>query len=138
MFKAFGHRDVSILDGGLPGWEGSGCKVEASPLESTAIASTKTEYRCELIKSKILSMTEVEENIKTQERQIIDARPFARFIGEAPEPRPIESGHIEGMYCVPWAEVLNADGYFKAPEEIRKVRAPFWSFSLMSNHRFCL
>jgi len=27
--------------------------------------------------------------------QMVDARPKARFLGGAPEPRPIESGHIE-------------------------------------------
>jgi len=43
--------------------------------------------------------------------QLLDARPKPRYVGAAPEPRPIESGHIEGSYCVPWTEVLSAGAH---------------------------
>ena len=31
MFRAFGHQNSSVLDGGLPCWEAEGLEVEASP-----------------------------------------------------------------------------------------------------------
>jgi hypothetical protein len=43
--------------------------------------------------------------------QLLDARPKPRYVGAAPEPRPIESGHIEGSYCVPWTDVLTAGAH---------------------------
>ena len=31
MFRAFGHENSSILDGGLPAWEAEGLSVDDSP-----------------------------------------------------------------------------------------------------------
>lgn len=121
MFKAFGHKDVSILDGGLPAWQRLGCGVDTQLLDASSKAPVVAKYDCELLPNTVLSMKDVEENIKSKERQLIDARPRPRFVGEAPEPRPIESGHIEGTFNVPWTDVINQDGTFKSKEEILKV-----------------
>mmetsp|Transcript_32198 Transcript_32198/g.78979 ORF Transcript_32198/g.78979 Transcript_32198/m.78979 type:complete len:365 (+) Transcript_32198:167-1261(+) len=121
MFKAFGHKDVSILDGGMPAWERAGGELEMSPLDAEAKAEVPGKYECEQLPNTALSMDEVEANIKSKARQLIDGRPRARWLGEAKEPRPIESGHIEGSFSVPWGDVVRADGTFKDEKEIRQI-----------------
>lgn len=34
MFRAFGHANSSVLDGGLPRWEAEGLPVEAAEAET--------------------------------------------------------------------------------------------------------
>eukprot|EP00293_Proteomonas_sulcata_P008907 CAMPEP_0184303588 /NCGR_PEP_ID=MMETSP1049-20130417/13307_1 /TAXON_ID=77928 /ORGANISM="Proteomonas sulcata, Strain CCMP704" /LENGTH=295 /DNA_ID=CAMNT_0026615177 /DNA_START=295 /DNA_END=1182 /DNA_ORIENTATION=+ len=120
MFKAFGHPKVSILDGGFSQWEAAKAPVEtdAKPVDTKAPKAVK--YECDLLPKIVLDMAEVEANIASRSYQMIDGRPNARYLGEAPEPRPIESGHIEGTYSVPWTEVLK-DGKYKSKEELIEV-----------------
>src|SRR5436190_4817872 len=50
--------------------------------------------------------------------QVFDARPAARFKGEAPEPRPgLRGGHMPGSHNVPVTELIE-DGRLIAPEKI--------------------
>jgi len=119
MFQAFGHSNVQILDGGLPAWIASGLQIESCAPPSVPLV----EYGIATGPAHILSMAQVEANILSSEYQLVDARPMARFKGEAPEPRPIESGHIEGSYCLPFLDVITPDGKMKAESEIKEVVA---------------
>jgi thiosulfate/3-mercaptopyruvate sulfurtransferase len=59
---------------------------------------------------------------KLREAEIIDARPAARFRGEAPEPRPgLRPGHIPGSKNVPFGTLLMEGGVMKPPAELRAV-----------------
>lgn len=40
-FRAFGHKNSSVLDGGLPGWEAANLAVDSSP---SSIVPEKTTY----------------------------------------------------------------------------------------------
>jgi thiosulfate/3-mercaptopyruvate sulfurtransferase len=51
--------------------------------------------------------------------QLVDARPAARFTGDAPEPRPgLKSGHMPGARNVPGASVISPDGTLKSTESL--------------------
>lgn len=55
---------------------------------------------------------------------MLDARPAARFRGEAPEPRPrTRAGHIPRSRSVPFSSVLQPDGRFLDPPALRAVLA---------------
>lgn len=72
----------------------------------------------------VKDVTQVAHAAKLAEAEIVDARPAARFRGEAPEPRPgLRSGHIPGSRNVPHAHVLNGDGTLKPAPELREVFA---------------
>ncbi len=90
MFKAFGHKKVSILNGGLPGWIDSGGEV------SDQINQLKpSNYKADLNKSLIVSYKDVFDNLSNNKYQIIDARSPERFLGISEEPRAdMKSGHI--------------------------------------------
>src|SRR5690606_37087570 len=51
--------------------------------------------------------------------QVLDARPAARFAGEAPEPRPgLRRGHMPGALNLPFAALLNPDGTMKPATDL--------------------
>ncbi|HSG95755.1 MAG TPA: rhodanese-like domain-containing protein, partial [Afifellaceae bacterium] len=53
---------------------------------------------------------------------IVDARPAARFAGEAPEPRPgLRPGHMPGSRNVPFDRLLDENGELVDAPTIRKV-----------------
>lgn len=48
--------------------------------------------------------------------EILDARAKARFLGDAPEPEPIPSGHMPFSKSLPYSDLLNPDGTFKSED----------------------
>jgi thiosulfate/3-mercaptopyruvate sulfurtransferase len=62
----------------------------------------------------------VQQALMNDSAQVVDARPAARFRGEAPEPRPgIRGGHMPGAFNVPVTELIE-DGRLASPEKIRE------------------
>jgi len=92
MLRVFGHDNVKVLDGGLPKWRSESRKMEAgATAPETAIFQSG--FRPELLRVK----SQIDENTRTQQEQLIDARSPGRFQGSEPEPRPgLKSGHIPG------------------------------------------
>ena len=90
MFKAFGHKNVSLLNGGLPGWIDSNGEI------SNKINNLKpSKYKADLNKSLIASYKEVLDNLSNNKYEVLDARSPERFLGISEEPRPgMKSGHI--------------------------------------------
>lgn len=53
--------------------------------------------------------------------QIVDARPAARFNGQADEPRPgLRRGHIPGALNVPWTDLV-INGELKTVDELNDI-----------------
>ena len=74
--------------------------------------------RTELVKD----LEDIVNNLDTKENMVVDARPAARFLGKAPEPRPgIQSGHMPNSVSIPFTEVLTSNATLKSPEEIKKI-----------------
>jgi thiosulfate/3-mercaptopyruvate sulfurtransferase len=117
-FRAMGHRDVAVLNGGLKKW-----KAEGRPLEDGPPAKRSERHYTPLQNTEILrDLDEMKALIKKAGAQIVDARPAARFEGRDPEPRPgLRSGHIPGSKNIPSQQLLNPDGTFKSPEELAKL-----------------
>ena len=90
MFKAFGHNNVSLLNGGLPAWIDSNGEI------SNQINKLKaTSYKANLNKSLIVNYKEVMDNLSNNKYEVLDARSPDRFSGTSEEPRPgMKSGHI--------------------------------------------
>jgi len=115
-FKMFGHKNVSILDGGLPAWKNAGYKTKNTPAEP----ADKSSYSVSPPLSGIATMSEVKSELQTT--QIIDARPKGRFYGTQPEPRGrLRSGHIPGSHSVPFGDLRTPDQHFKPLEDIKAI-----------------
>ena len=112
-FRIFGARNVYILDGGLPKW-----KAEGRALESGITKRTPRRFPAELNTRLVANVPDVQMALLNQSAQVVDARPAARFRGEAPEPRPgIRGGHMPGAFNVPVTELIE-DGRLIAPAAI--------------------
>src|SRR5262245_36764617 len=101
-FRAFGAKNVYVLDGGLPKWQAEGRRVEAGPVKRTP-----RKFEAELDASIVAGVSDVQMALLDKTAQVVDARPAARFRGEAPEPRAgIRSGHMPGALNVPVTELI--------------------------------
>ncbi|MCA0404627.1 MAG: 3-mercaptopyruvate sulfurtransferase [Proteobacteria bacterium] len=118
MFRIYGAKDVHILEGGLPRW-----KAENRPVTSVATALTPAHFAATLDAATVADLARVLGTLKSGDAQVVDARPAARFDGQAPEPRPgVRSGHMPGSLNLPFSEVVD-NGALKSPEAIRAAMA---------------
>jgi len=117
MFRAFGHDDVALLDGGFGGWTREGRRVDTgapqvSPGHFTATLDT----------SRVRSADDMLRNVTEPREQMVDARSAGRFEGTSPEPREgLRSGHIPGAHNVPYTSLVDAGGLMRSPAELRQL-----------------
>lgn len=117
MFSAMGHKNIAVLNGGLPEWINAGFETEPISKKTFPAGNFKSNPNFNL-KTNIESVVE---NIDTQDSIVIDARSEGRFEGTAPEPREgLKSGHIPNSKNLPFDEVLE-DGKMKTPEELEAI-----------------
>jgi thiosulfate/3-mercaptopyruvate sulfurtransferase len=116
-FRAMGLDAAFVLDGGLPLWRAQGRPIETgwrTPPHGDFKASARTDL--------VRDLETVRAALSSGAEQLVDARPLARFIGEAPEPRPgLRGGHMPGAMNVPWSEVVAEDGRLREPGALRGV-----------------
>jgi thiosulfate/3-mercaptopyruvate sulfurtransferase len=117
LFRLMGHEDVVVLDGGLPKW-----RAEARPLEDMPAVARERHFTVRRRADLIRDLAQVEEKLALKSAQIVDARPAARFLGQAPEPRAgLPSGHMPGALNVPAGSVLNPDGTLKGTSDLQAL-----------------
>lgn len=118
-FHAFGHRNVAVLDGGLPKW-----KAEGRPLATARTITSERHYTAHPVPELVRSAAQVAVASKTGAEQILDARSPGRFAGEEPEPRPgARAGHVPGSLNLHYGQLTDADGVMKSPDELRALFA---------------
>ncbi|MFD1331472.1 3-mercaptopyruvate sulfurtransferase [Methylopila musalis] len=101
-FKVFGVKNVYVLDGGLPKW-----KAEGRPIESGSATRAPATFTPRFDAAAVRNADDIAAGLESKAFQVIDARPAARFRGEAAEPRPgLASGHIPGSLNVPFDQVV--------------------------------
>lgn len=104
MFKAMGFAQVAVLDGGLPAWEKRDLAVERGP-KSRPIS--QGDFIANYQSALISCANEVLSASQNEQQNIVDARPKARFLGQAPEPRAgVRSGHIPNAINLPATEII--------------------------------
>lgn len=115
-FRLMGHDRVQILRGGLPAWTAENFPVsEELPVVEPAI------YHAELRKDLIADRETVKSALEDEQVGIVDARPRARFNGQASEPRAgLRSGHMPGSRSLPFSDVLR-DGALKPVAELEAI-----------------
>jgi thiosulfate/3-mercaptopyruvate sulfurtransferase len=117
-FKVMGARDAVILEGGLPKWKAEGRPLSAEPVMRDARAFVTT-----FDPDSVRDLAGVRDGLKRHSFQLVDARPAARFRGEAPEPRAwVKTGRVPGSLNVPSSELI-ADGRLKDDAALRAAFA---------------
>ncbi len=98
MLRMFGHRDVALLNGGLPKW-----KAEGRPLTAAIPTPAPREFTARFDPSLVRDKAAVMANLSRRDEQVVDARAVGRFDGSTPEVRPgLRSGHIPGSSNLPY------------------------------------
>lgn len=115
----YGAKDVRILDGGLPKW-----KAEGRPLETGAPPTPQpATFAVTIDTGRIADLDAVVGVLGSGSATVVDARPAARFRGEAAEPRPgLRAGHMPGAANVPFADLV-VDGRLADEATLRRAHA---------------
>lgn len=117
MFKAMGHDDIAVLDGGLPAWKKAG--FECEPISSYAVKKGDfvANYQADLV----VAAADILKNLDNKKAVVIDARSEARFRARVPEPREnLKGGHIPNSLNIPYNKVLQ-NGKFRPTSQLAKV-----------------
>ncbi len=118
-FRVMGHAATAVLDGGLPKW-----MAGDHPVEQGWPQNPHGEFKAKLDPGLVRDLASVLGVVETHAEQILDARAAARFLGEAPEPRPgLRSGHMPGAHNLPSSEVVTAEGTLKTRAELEPLFA---------------
>ncbi len=117
MFRAFGHEQVNVLDGGLSAWRRVG-----GQLVDGAVEVTPQNYNGRNGMQAVVTWEEVKDSLSDSSIALVDARSPGRFNGTEPEPRPgLRGGHIPGSRNLYYGDVLNVDGTMKSADEIADI-----------------
>lgn len=117
-FYSYGHKEVYILDGGVKAW-----KLAGGKLTTNKTKIYKENYKCNIIKSKIIDYSKLNAFLVQNNSDFIiaDARPKLRFLKIEPEPRKnIGRGNIPRSVNFP-STLFDCKGFLKTKTEIRKI-----------------
>ncbi len=117
MFKAMGHRDIAVLDGGFPKWQSEGRKIEG-----LAPMPRERHFSARMNTLMVRDLEAMKDNLDSAAAQVLDARAAARFKGEADEPRAgLRKGHIPGSLNLPYNHLLDSEtGTMLPADALRK------------------
>ncbi len=129
MFRAMGHDQISVLDGGLNAWLSAGGDQSCEPA-SPAPGTFKATLQGGLVRDQ----SGMRDHVDAQDAKILDARDKGRFRGTSPEPRPnLPSGHMPGSFCIPASGLLNADKTMKTAEELSPMLDQFLDAAVITS-----
>ena len=119
MFRAMGHENVAVLDGGFLKW-----RAEGLPVTDATISPFQRHFTARTNWSLVRSFDDVRKALETGSAQIVDARSAARFSGAEAEPRPgLKCGHMPGAINLPHASLLRPDGTLKRKDDLARAFA---------------
>jgi thiosulfate/3-mercaptopyruvate sulfurtransferase len=115
--RAMGHDKVVVLDGGLAKWRAEGRPIASGDAFARPKRFTPTP-RPELVRD----FDAMRRAIDDDATLVLDARPAARFTGEAAEPRPgLARGHMPGAANLPSSSLVTPDGRLKPTEALKAL-----------------
>lgn len=119
MLKWLGHDAVCVLDGGFAAWQASGAAIESgNDARAPSTGNAPLAYPLATEKQTLVTTATVVQNLGKPCQTILDARSAARFRGEV-EPLDSVAGHIPGALNRVFSDNLDAQGFFKSPQQLR-------------------
>ncbi len=113
LLHCLGHDSVAVLDGGIQQW-----RKGAYPITTALPSIQPALFRPYLNDSNWLIAEQVQNGLAQKSIKLIDARTPERFSG-GQEPIDPVAGHVPGALNRPFQYNLQADGRFKAAQELR-------------------
>lgn len=119
MFRIFGHRDVAVLDGGLPAW-----LMEGGAVQAGEAAVTPEVFKPHFDPAQLRTLDQMKQIVEAGGEQVVDVRKADRFVGETPESRPgLRAGHMPGSRNIPYDQLTGEDHRLKSPAQLMKLLA---------------
>jgi thiosulfate/3-mercaptopyruvate sulfurtransferase len=104
MFRAMGHKQAAVLDGGLPAWIQAG--YETTP--TLAVPTQRGDFASNPQGGLFVDSKFVLQALTDSSYSVIDARSAGRFTGQEPEPRVgLRGGHMPNAVNIPFTSLLN-------------------------------
>lgn len=117
LFNTFGHKNIAVLDGGLPAWVAAGYPTEKITKKRVSLGNFTAKLNTAMVKDYVA----VKDNVETGNELVVDARSSGRFNGTAPEPREgLRSGSIPNSVNIPFENVLH-EGKYKTKEDLTEI-----------------
>jgi len=117
MFKAMGHDNIAVLDGGFPEWN----KAEFIIEEKKRYSGEKGNFKADYNEKYFNDLNDIIKAIENNNAIVLDARAEDRFKGLVEEPREgLRSGHIPASLSFPYSKLINDDKMI-SKEKISKV-----------------
>lgn len=116
MFRAMGHENVAVLEGGLTKWI-----AEARPLEAGWVQKPHGEFKAHPQPNLMRDFEQVRAAL-AEGQQVLDARAADRFTGAVPEPRAgLRGGHMPGARNLPWPTVVTPEGMLAPRADLERA-----------------
>jgi len=123
LFKYYGHEKALIMNGGRSKWT-----AESRPTTREAPSITPSTYTAKEPDASIRAFRDdVFQTLGNAAFALVDVRSPAEYSGEKLHMEGYEqegaqrAGHVPGAQSIPWATAANADGTFKAADELRQI-----------------
>ena len=121
LLRWVGHPAVAVLDGGLAAWQSQGL-----PLVTMVVTRSGGTIGDKPSLMHTVTVEDVESNLVTQTRVVVDARAADRFRGENETIDPV-GGHIPGARNRFFKDNLTPDGRFKSAEQLKQEFSPLFA-----------
>ncbi|MFN2316772.1 MAG: sulfurtransferase, partial [Gemmatimonadales bacterium] len=116
MLRAYGHDQVAVLDGGMTVWRAQGLPIESGEPGAPPTVNFVPRRRPELVRSR----ADVILALDAGDATMVDARSQERFQGLGDEPRAeLRRGHMPGACNLPFTELVDPNGRYLSPDELR-------------------
>ena len=117
MLRAVGHKNVQVLNGGLPV-----AQNQNYPLSSVEEYYPETKYISDYQDWQLpqVWIDDVKKASQDSDSMIVDVRESQRFDGIM-EPIDLVAGHIPNAHNFPFIDNLDEKGLFKSPEVLRNL-----------------
>jgi len=114
LARWIGHDAVALLDGGFNAWTARRYPVTAAPVQPAREGALTIRLHPEYL----VDAEYVQQHLRSDEMQLIDARANDRYRGEVGGMDPV-AGHIPGAKNRCFEENFRPDGTLKSPQELR-------------------
>jgi len=127
--KYFGHKKVSVLDGGMKKWlkenrpTSNEINNDIGKFSYIDKINTKNKYKVSENFDWIKKKEQIDKNVKNYSFILVDARSRERFEGKIEEPRPgLIKGCIPASKNIPYQKCINSEtNTFKKKSELAKI-----------------
>jgi len=117
MFRAMGHQQVAVLNGGLPAWIQAG--YEAVP--TLATPKGRGDFASQPQGGLFVDSKTVLHALADSAFSVVDARSAGRFNGQEPEPRAgLRGGHMPNAVNIPYTTVFE-NGLLSSKPKLQSI-----------------